>query len=390
MAAAAAAPAPAIAAAAVAPGGANNAVQAAPLDMAMFFAQMMQQQALQNAAQLAQSEATRLGAESAAADALAQQRRVGAGPAPLFHGKLQDIAVHTWLITLERWFESAHIDAAGADAERLEVAAGALRDAAATWFAAMRADDVTLVASGAASKLSTWADFTAAVRKHFLPQATELWALQELETLAGSNARDVARYTNQFVELNMLVPPQSSGEQLSRVLTYRRGLPEAYRVKAAEKQHATLSAAMESTLALWNAKTAAHAQSSRPPAKVSNTQAAEESDGAWQSAASAPAEDRVSRLEQRMDAFLSAMQSSGGGFNRGGRGGGYGGPQGRGRDRQPQREGARPPRARTPGVSEAQAKERLAARVCIKCARPDHFARECTNEARKEDGLPTN
>lgn len=371
-------------AAAVAPGGANNAVQGAPLDMAQFFAQMMQQQALQNAAQLAQSEATRLGAESAAADALAQQRRVGAGPAPLFHGKLQDIAVHTWFITLERWFESAHIDAVGADAERLEVAAGALRDAAATWWAAMRADDATLVASGVASKLSMWTDFTAAARKHFLPQATELWALQELETLAGSNAKDVARYTNQFVELNMLVPPQSSGEQLSRVLTYRRGLPEAYRVKAAEKQHATLAAAMESTLALWNAKTAAQTQSSRPPAKVSNAQDAEESEG------SAPAEDRVSRLEQRMDAFLSAMQSSRGGFNRGGRGGGYGGPQGRGRDRQPQREGARPPRARTPGVSEAQAKERLAARVCIKCARPDHFARECTNEARKEDGLPTN
>ena len=370
-------------AAAVSPGGAINAVQGAPLDMAQFFAQMMQQQALQNAAQLAQSEAARLSAESAAADALAQQRRVGAGPAPLFHGKLQDIAVHTWLITLERWFESAHIDAVGADAERIEVAAGALRDAAATWYAAMRADDASLVASGVASKLARWADFTAAARKHFLPQATELWALQELETLAGSNARDVARYTNQFVELNMLVPPQSSGEQLSRVLTYRRGLPEAYRVKAAEKQHATLAAAMESTLALWNAKTAAQAQSSRTAARVSNTEDAEESDEVAQSS------DRVSRLEHRMDAFLTAMQSFRGGFNRGGRGGGNGGAS-RGRGRQQQREGARPPRARTPEVSEAQAKERLAARVCIKCARPNHFARECTNETRKEDGLPTN
>jgi hypothetical protein len=365
-----------------------------PGDMAQLIAQLiaqqgqqaaaaLSQQGLQAAASLAQQESARLGAEAAraeaamqAAESLAQQRRAGAGPAPLFHGLARDIAVHQWLTALERWFESAHV---AANADRIEVAAAAMRGTAQTWCARVMAADAAAVAAGTAPELDTWAKFAAAARKDFLPQAPERWALQQLETLIASGVKDVATYTNKFAELDML----TSADQLSRVMAYQRGLPESYRVKCAERQHTTLAAAMETTLALWNARAAAQTQSFRPAARVSNAEDTEESDEVAQSS------DRVSRLEHRMDAFLTAMQSFRGGFNRGGRGGGNGGPS-RGRGRQQQREGARPPRARTPEVSEAQAKERLAARVCIKCARPNHFARECMNETRKEDGLPTN
>jgi hypothetical protein len=300
--------------------------------------------------------------------------------------------VHTWLISLERWFEIAHIGPVGADAERIEVAAAALRGPAQTWWESTRTADADRVAAGGQTALGTWTDVASALRKHFLPQAPELWAIQQLETLTSSGMKDVALYTNQFVALDMLVSAQATGE-LMRVVSYQRGLPEFYRVRAAEKQHATLAATMEATLALWNAKTAAQAQNSRPAARVSNAENAEEDDGAAQPAAVAPAADRVGRLEQRMDALLTAIQSSRGGFCGGGRGGGNGGTRGRGRDRQQQQRdqpGARLPRARTPDVSEAQARERVAARVCIKCARPNHYARECPNETRKEDGIPTN
>jgi len=372
---------------------------AQPGDMAQLIAQLivqqgqqaaaaLAQQGLQAAASLAQQESARLGAEAAraeaamqAAESLAQQRRAGAGPAPLFHGLARDIAVHQWLTALERWFESAHI-AVNADAERIEVAAAAMRGTAQTWCARAMAADAAAVAAGTAPELDTWAKFAAAARKDFLPQAPERWALQQLETLTVSGAKDVAVYTSKFAELDML----TSVDQLSRVMSYQRGLPESYRVKCAERQHVTLAAAMEATLALWNARGAAQAQSVRPSSRLNELESGDEE-----------MKEGASRLDngalQKMvqDAVLAAMQSSRAGFNRGGRGGGSEGARGHGRDRQQQREGARPPRARTPEVSDAQAKERLAARVCIKCARPGHFARECTNETRKEDGLaPTN
>ena len=40
---------------------------------------------------------------------------------------------------------------------------------------------------------------------------------------------------------------------------------------------------------------------------------------------------------------------------------------------------ARSARSKTPGVSEELARQRLQARVCIKCAEPGHYARDCTN-----------
>ena len=348
-------------------------------------AQLLQQQALQAKADQAERVAARFEAALAAAEALAQQRRAGAGPPPLFRGQSRDIAVHTWLIALERWFENAHIDAVGADVERIEVASSALRDTAQTWWAAALAADAAATAAGNPSSFQTWANFTAAARKHFLPQSPELWAFQQLETLTSSGMRDVAMYTSKFVELDMLLSDQATGS-IARVVCYQRGLPESYRVRCAEKQHSTLAAAMETTLALWNAKSAALHQSARP-AKLNNTQIDESGDdestsdssqpqpqASTASSSSSSSKSAVAKLEQKLDAFISAMQMQGSRDHRRDNGG----SRGRGRDRQ--QEGApRSARSRTPGVSEELAKQRLQARVCIKCAEPGHYARDCTN-----------
>lgn len=367
---------------AAAPGGIPGP-PAPAVDVGLVLAQLMQQQALQNAAMQAQQASANANAELAAADALAQSRRAGAGPAPLFHGMARDIAVHTWLIALERWFEVAHIEAIGADAERIEVASAALRGSAQAWWEATRSADAAQVAAGGQSAVGTWTGFTAAVRQHFLPQAPQRWALQQLELLKSGNNVDVARYTDKFVELDQLVvPPQL---ELARVMAYEQGLPESYRVKSAEKQHATLHAAMESTLALWNAKKVAQGQVPRPQAKLNSTQDAEMSEGedeAPQRPLMASADPFQQAMLQQMAALTAAFTS---GFNRGG-GGRSGGRGGSGRSRQP-REGNKEgsdsrSRSRTPGVSEEIAQERIKAGLCIRCgekAGAGHWARTCTN-----------
>ena len=372
----------AVAAAAAGPGVAAGA--AAP-DATAILVQILQQQQLQAAA-------TAANAELAAADALAQQRRAGAGAPPLFNGVRggDELAVNTWLDALESWFNLAHIDSS-ADEERIEVAAASMRGAAQQWWTATRANDAAAVVAGGASTIGTWAGVVAQLRKAYLPQDPARWAMQQLKTLEhGSNA-DVQTYTNRFLQLDMMLLGAAKPGELARVFAYEQGLPESYRVKSAEKQHATLAAAVEAALALWNAKAVARAQSHSSSsrqgatAKLSHTQTDEASDeereepterGPSSSSAAAPSSSHgaTSRLEQKMDALISAMQMQ------------YGGGGGRGRNRggrsaEQRAEGEkRPARSRTPGVSDELAKQRLQARVCIKCAEPGHYARDCKNE----------
>lgn len=369
--------------------------QAAPgagapaLDAMALIAQLMQQQHLQAVATQAQQALSTANAELAAADALAQQRRAGAGPAPTFEGRSDDdeLAVLSWLEALESWFALAHVDI-DADAERIETAVAALRGAAQRWWANTRAADAATIAAGGATAIDKWAQVVALLREAHLPQDPVRWALQQLEVLKhGSNA-NVQAYTTRFLQLDLMIVGQQN--ELSRLFAYEQGLPEHYRVRSAEKQHRTLAAAVASSLALWNAKSVARTQTpaglqSRHggAAKLHNTQTDNSDDegGAAESsqerspAGAASSASAVAKLEQKLDAFISSMQQLhvGGGSKQSG-------GAGRGRGRERQQEGVpRPARAKTPGVSNELAKQRLQAGVCIKCAESGHYARDCKN-----------
>ena len=341
------------------------------------FAQLLQQQQLQAYAAQAQQALSMANAELAAAEALAQQRRAGAGPAPTFHGTkaADELAVNTWLDAMESWFALAHVDI-DADAERIEIAVASLRDSAQQWWAATRAADAAAVTAGGTTVLDKWTSVVALLRKQYLPQDPARWAMQQLEILKQGPNVDVQAYTNRFLQLDLMLMGQQG--EMARVFAYEQGLPESYRVKSAERQHQTLSAAISSSLALWNAKSVARAQSHNGSrhsgaAKLHHTQTEDSDDEAESMRSAAPAgagssSSAVAKLEQKLDAFISAMQMQSGGNGRG-RGGGAG--HGRGRERQ--QEGApRTARSKTPGVSEELARQRLQARVCIKCAEPGH------------------
>jgi Retrotransposon gag protein/Zinc knuckle len=356
------------------------------LDATALLVQLLQQQHLQ--AVLANANA-----ELAAAEALAQQRRAGAGPAPTFHGTKPDdeLAVNTWLDALESWFALAHVDI-DADAERIEVAVAALRGPVQKWWASTRAADAATVAAGGTTAIDKWADVVALFRKSYLPQDPARWAMQQLEVLKHGNNADVQSYTNRFLQLDLMIVGQQN--ELARVFAYEQGLPESYRVRSAEKQHATLAAAIASSLALWNAKSVARSQSQSQShggsrhgsmAKLHHTHVDEsdEETGAagplqgQASASAASSSSAITKLEQKLDAFISAMQMQ---ASKGSTGGGG---AGRGRGRERQQEGvSRPARSKTPGVSDELAKQRLQAGVCIKCAQPGHYARDCKNEVK--------
>ena len=335
-------------------------------------------QELSQAASRAQATADAAARAAEAEASLAQQRRAGAGAAPVFHGKTGGIEAHRWLTTLEQWFASAHIDAAD-DPTRLEVAKAALRDAAQAWWA-------TKAANGTAAALGTWALFASAVRAQFLPLDVERWAMREREALIANNtqkSRNVVDYTAKFNELDQLLP---HADDLTRVMMYERGLPSAYAVKCAERRFKTLAEATEAMTTLWHAKESArHAPASLNSTEVGEPQhdAAPSTPAAVSSspASSSPGSDPIGDLRAQV-AQLTAMLSERFQPAGRGRGGGGRGRGGAGRSRQREGESAPRNRSRTPGLSDELVRARMAAGECFKCGQKGHFKYECTNEAK--------
>lgn len=331
--------------------------------------QAMARQELSAAATRAQAAADAAARAADAEASLAQQRRVAAGPAPLFYGKGSGLEAHRWLTTLEQWFAAAHIEASD-DATRLEVAQAAFRDAAQAWWS-------TKLTNGTAATLGTWVLFSAEVRAHFLPLDVVRWAMRERESLIAAGAaknRNVLDYTAKFNELDQLLPDEAA---LSRVIAYERGLPGAYAVKCAERRFATLAEATEAMTTLWYAKESAR----HTTASLSNAEIAEPPHGATSSSstassvgASSAAADPVGDLRAQV-AQLTAMMTER--FQSSGRGRG-----GRTAGRSRQREGEPRARSRTPGLSDDLVRARIKAGQCIKCGQEGHYKVECTNEAK--------
>ena len=374
-AAAAAAEAAAAASAAAPPAQQGNAPGGAALDASTLALQaltaMLAQQHLDSLALRAEAAASRAAQEAASELALAQQCRAAAGPAPLFVGKANDIEAQRWLIALERWFGSARVEASD-DGARITIAAASMRDSAQAWWAAE-------MASGRASAITTWPLLAAAIKSHFLPMDTERWAMQQRERLTAAGVKDVAAYTAKYAELDMLLPGET---ELSRVVTYERGLPEHYRVKCAERRFASLADASTAMLAAWNARESArgahasltNAESVEP---LSLAGASSSSAGASSSPACAqpPMADAVGDLRAQV-AQLTAMMAQRFQAPERGRGGRAGG-----RPRQ-RAEGESRGRSRTPGLSEEVARARIRAGQCIKCGQAGHYKADCTNEVK--------
>jgi hypothetical protein len=337
----------------VAPDAATQALQA--------LAAMMAQQHLDAMALRAEAAASRAAQVAAAELALAQQSRAAAGPAPLFIGKSNDIEAQRWLIALERWFGSAHVQV-GDDQSRIAIAAASMRDSAQAWWAAE-------TTSGRAAAITTWVQFAKAIKDHFLPMDTERWAMQQRERLTSAAVKDVAAYTAKYAELDMLLPGET---ELSRVVAYERGLPESYRVKCAERRFATLVDATSAMLAAWNARESARGSH----ASLSNAEVEEQSSGSSSSgaASSLMAPDPIADLRAQV-AQLTAMMTERFQTPQRSRGGHAGG-------RSRQREGQPRARSRTPGLSDDVVKARMKAGQCIKCGQTGHYKAECTNEAK--------
>lgn len=253
----------------------------------------------------------------------------------------------------------------GDDQSRIAIAAASMRDSAQAWWAAE-------TTSGRAAAITTWVQFTRAIKDHFLPMDTERWAMQQRERLTSASVKDVAAYTAKFMELDMLLPGET---ELSRVVAYERGLPESYRVKCAERRFATLVEATSAMLAAWNARESARGSH----VSLTNTEVEEksrESSGSSASgAASTPsAFDPIADLRAQV-AQLTAMMTERfqpPGRSRGGRTGG----------RSRQREGQSRARSRTPGLSDEVVKARIQAGQCIKCGQTGHYKAECSNAAK--------
>lgn len=368
----------AAAAAANAPAAQANAPGGTPEVQALaLLVQAMARQELSAAAARAQAAADAAARAVDAEASLAQQRRMAAGPAPLFQGKGSGLEAHRWLTTLEQWFAAAHIEA-GDDATRLEVAQAALRDGAQAWWA-------TKLANGTAAALGSWVLFSAEVRAHFLPLDVVRWAMREREALIAGSAtkgRNVLDYTAKFNELDQLLPDEAA---LSRVIAYERGLPGAYAVKCAERRFATLAEATEAMTTLWHAKeTARHTTASLSSMQVPESGADSEAAEAPSSGSSAPPgkgapDERLDRIEQLMVAM--AERFSGAQRDRGGHAGNSSRSGGRSRQREGGPRGG-DQRSRTPGLSNELVRARIRAGQCIKCGQEGHYKQECSNEAK--------
>lgn len=288
---------------------------------------------------------------------LALARRQAAIPPPQFKGTATGLEAQRWLQGIGYYFEEADI---ASDRERLITVARVLVGPAATWWESER-----VRTPNDPAKITTWAQFVAALRKRYEPVDRNVWGRQQLRALTSKGMANVASYTEQFMELSALLQDMAEADRIDH---YMQGLPPHLRSILATKANAitSLQEAVETA-------TRAEASRSSLPAPIggghqrwqqrggqrpAGLNQMEEDDGEELSMGSVVASMRLIQEQ------LTAMQQSAS-ASKGGRG----------------REQPRKRLAYTEGLSAELARARIAKGLCIHCGQSGHMKNDCKNAA---------
>jgi hypothetical protein len=299
---------------------------------------------------------------------LALTRKAAAGTPPSFAGSL-GLDAHRWLTAVDLFFVAAGVGAN--DPERLILAGRALTGPALAWFEFERKRPMADPAL-----ITTWVQFTAALRKRFEPVDVALWSRNSLTALTSKGMTNVNSYCEKFQEIISLIPDMAEPD---RVFYFKSGLPQHLKAILANKADVLLSlqsnieAAMRAEGArslVGSAAAPSGSEPSRWQPRSSNrpsTLHQMEQSGDEEEPSHSPPSGMMSLL-MSMQSSINALQAQQAQRGRGGKNGGG------------QRSG-KPPAHHTPGLSDELAHARIAARLCIKCGSADHMKAECKNAA---------
>jgi hypothetical protein len=284
---------------------------------------------------------------------LALQRKQAAVPPKEFKGVTSGNESHRWIQSMNLYFEEAGLDE---DAERLRAAGRLFTGPAQSWWEAERM-------KGAAdpTKISTWAELVAAMKKRYEPVDLSQWVRQQMLTLAAKGMRNVVAYSEQFSELNSQINDMNEPD---RIFFYRNGLPEQIRNSLAGRAEVLLT--LQS-----NIEAAIRAEANRGTPAASSFPSHQPNRG-WRPAATAnqvegtPSlqENREEQYGDMLATILQAVQA-----------GRFAPSNSNNQQRR------RPLSARTPGLSGELAKARMDKGLCIKCGESGHHKWQCTNAA---------
>lgn len=299
-----------------------------------------------------------------------------ASPA-VFRGASSGLEAQRWINAMEQFFVVALISD---DATRLARAGALLQGPAMLWWQG----EVRRLA-GDANKISTWAQFSAALLKRYQPVDTQQWARQQLQSLTARKSLQVTSYTDRFLEIVSLLPAMDEGD---RVFTYRLGLPSAARDALATKEFSTLEEITHKAL-VWeaargpqsNPAPAGPSSSSRGPLPQVQLNSVDSFDGEHEEQPAPYSGDASAAILahlSRMDARITQLAGNAGPRK--------GDSQQRKGDNQ---RGSSRHQGRTPGLSDELAQARIKAQLCIHCGQKGHRKRDCTNAADIVT-LPTN
>ena len=335
--------------------------------------------ALQDQHAALQAEHAKLQAQHSASAAKLLRAKTSNPPPFLGEGHTAGAQLDDWLDEVER-----HIDYMGSaafpdESGRIRWAALLMRGKAANWW---RAHQAELAARN--DSIDTWKEFVSALRERFRPIEAATVARTNLDSLRQTHG--VQAYIEYFQRQMQLITDMSVPDQLH---AFTRGLQPAIRAEVLKSRPTTVSGAINTAFLAESLVRGGHhghayargygtrtsgASSGAAPMEVSNLNGqAEEWDG--HGAGIDPAHSaliarlaEMERSQQQQQQFIAALFQKSGGSGHGSGSGGSSGNRSSGGGTK-----------KVPGISHADYERCRREGRCIKCKKPDHVARDCTN-----------